>query len=284
MLLRVLTVLFVCCASMTASAADDPLQIDPPLVQADGPPPMPAPEPPNRRPSAEGRFEMAPGTPPPPGSYQPTYGMPDQAPRSPYSPYGMLTPPEKPGPEVGLMLTESLFGSLTAAGITLLPYFLLFQSGVLMGADQTISSVIFILIFSATPLAVSQTQVSLANGSRYYFSESWPAALSGLAAQAAVLGLYYLTGWLPEPRTTLAGVPKTAGSLPVLLIGSIAVVPLIQMAVINVTKQPKFRPLAQNAKPGEGVALGLPMATPLFAESKDGIAVGLNVSLLNGTF
>ena len=46
-----------------------------------------------------------------------------------YSPYGQPKSQEKPGPEIGLMVSESLFGALTAAGVTVLPYFLLFANG-----------------------------------------------------------------------------------------------------------------------------------------------------------
>ena len=115
--------------------------------------------------------------------------VPGQAARSgyPYSPYGQPKSQEKPGPEIGLMVSESLFGALTAAGVTILPYFLLFANGATFG-DETISSVIFVLIFGAMPLAVAQTEVSLANGSRFYQTDTWPAALAGLGGMAAVLG------------------------------------------------------------------------------------------------
>jgi hypothetical protein len=240
----------------------------PPLVPAT-PPPMPPPEP--------GTPAAAPGTPPPPS-------LTPQAPPSagtPYSPYGTPRQQEKPGPEVGLMVSESLFGALTAAGVTVLPYFLLFGNGALTG-DPTLSSIIFVLIFSAAPLAVAQTQVSLANGSRHYFSETWPAALTGLVGQAAVLGIFYATGWLPTGQVS-GGVPN-GGSVPWLLIGSIGLVPILQMVAINLFKQPKYRPLAANAKPGEGVSLGLPMPTPVVAQTSGGLSVGASLSFLNGTF
>jgi hypothetical protein len=182
------------------------------------------------------------------------------------------------------MVSESLFGMLTAAGVSVLPYFLLFGNGVLT-ADPTISSVIFSLIFAAVPLAVAQTQVSLANGSRYYFAETWPAALTGLAGQAAVLGLYYLTGWLPSPAYASDGVPRLGGSVPLLLIGTIAVVPVLQMVVMNLAKQPKFAPMALSlGGRHHPVELRAPMVAPMFAQTSDGPAVGLQLSLLNGRF
>src|SRR5438067_13529227 len=49
----------------------------------------------------------------PPGALPPQLG-------SPFAP----TPVPRPeGPEYGLMITESLFGVVTAAGVSLLPYF-----------------------------------------------------------------------------------------------------------------------------------------------------------------
>jgi hypothetical protein len=179
------------------------------------------------------------------------------------------------------MVSESLFGMLTAGGITVLPYFLLFANGIFY--DQTVSSIMLILIFSAVPLAVAQTQVSLANGSKYYFAEMWPAALAGLAAQGGVLALYYATGWLPTPL--VSGGTPTGGSAPLLLIGSIVGVPLVQMAVLNLTKSPRFKPYALGSdKPGHRIALGAPVPTPVVAETRQGLSVGVSLSLLNGTF
>lgn len=146
------------------------------------------------------------------------------------------------------MVSESLFGMLTAAGITMLPYFLLLrplvlgEAGALGGIDSGVGTAIFLLVFSAVPMAVAQTQTSLANGSRFYATETWVPALAGLLAQAAVLGLFFLTGGIPATPTTpsLGGVPKPGGNEFVLLIGSAAIVPLFQMVAINFFKQPKF--------------------------------------------
>lgn len=237
-------------------------------AQADWtPPPMvPAPETP------------MPGTPPPPtltpSPYAPTP-----------SPYGQQTL-EKPAPEVGLMVSESLFGMLTAAGVSLLPYFLLEASGLL--TDNTIGSILLVSIFGAVPLATAQTQISIANGSRYYFSETWPGALSGLAAQAAVLGLFYATGWLPKGTAAgggtggpNSGAPTASGSIPLLLIGSGLIVPLIQMAVINLTKTPKFRtPLDPKAP----VKMSPPTASPIVMQTSRGTSLGFALNLLNGSF
>ena len=66
------------------------------------------------------------------------------------------------GPEVGLMVTESLFGILTSAGSALIPYYLLLKplasGGGLEGAsvDPGLINLVFVLTFSAVPLAISQ--------------------------------------------------------------------------------------------------------------------------------
>lgn len=240
-------------------------ELPPPPMVPSTPPPMPPSD--------------APGTPPPPSSLAPS--------SMPYSPYGQPRLNEKPAPEVGLMVSESLFGSLTAAGVTVLPYFLLFANGALT-ADQsssgkTLSSVIFILIFSAAPLAVSQTQVGLANGSRYYRSETWIPALVGLAGEAGVLGIFAATGWLQTPLAS-GGVPN-GGSVAWLMIGSIGVVPLLQMAAINVFKEPKFGNLRVawgNPDKGLGVALSAPSVAPILSPSAQGM--GVQLSFLRGRF
>lgn len=248
----------------------------PPMVPSDAPP-APPPEPTTQPPAVPPATQ--PGTPPPPSTVPPPGYQPGYQPG--YSPYGQPPQTQKPGPEIGLMVSESLFGMLTAGGITVLPYFLLFANGIFY--DQTVSSIMLILIFSAVPLAVAQTQVSLANGSKYYAAEMWPTALAGLAAQAGVLALFYATGWLPVPQAS-GGTPN-GGSVPLLLIGTIVGVPLIQMAVLNLTKSPRFKPYALGAdKPGHRIELGLPTPAPLVAETRAGLSVGVNLSLLNGTF
>lgn len=145
--------------------------------------------------------------------------------------------------EVGLIVSESLFGMLTAAGIALVPYYLLLrpmvlgQTGALSGVDPAVGTAIFFLLFGTVPLAVSQTEVALANGSKYTQVETWPAALAGLAAQAAVLGLFWATGGIPPPGSGVgSGAPVAGGSEGLLLIGTVVFVPLIEMAVLNLTK------------------------------------------------
>ncbi len=241
----------------------------------------------------------APNAPPAPPPIDGQYGTP--APPSntpnakPYLPYGPQTPKEPPGPEVGLMVSESFFGMLSAAGIVLLPFFLFgfWDGGGVLSGDPTISTVIALLLFGSAPLAIAQTQVSIANGSRHYTSDSWPAALAGIGAAAAVLGLTYLTGRgsllknaATCPTDPLPGaVPSMCGNNVLLRVGSVVVVPLIQMAVINLTKQPRFRPAMASRDPKTGaLALGIPMPTPLIGPTSAGFSVGANVSLIDWRF
>jgi hypothetical protein len=245
----------------------------PPMVPAT-PPPMPPADPTAPTATPPG---TQPGTPPPPSPL----GQANGKALYPTSPYGQPKALEKPGPEVGLMVSEALFGSLTAAGVTLIPYFLLFGTGQLN--DPVLSSVIFCLIFGATPLAVAQTQVSLANGSRNYQSEMWIPALVGLGGEAAVLGIFYATGWLPTGQAS-GGVPN-GGSVAWLMIGSIGLVPLLQMAAINLFKQPKqtFGVIGDPVK-GMGIAFAPPTAAPILAPSASGTQMGVQLSFLRGKF
>lgn len=238
----------------------------PPMVPA-APPPMPAPEP-----------TTQPGTPPPPSLVPGQQGKTGYQ----YSPYGQPKAQEKPSPEIGLMVSEALFGSLTAAGVTVLPYFLLFANGAI--GDPTLSSIIFCLIFGAAPLAVAQTQVSLANGSRHYQTEMWIPALVGLAGEAAVLGIFYATGWLPTGQAS-GGVPN-GGSVAWLMIGAIGLVPLLQMAAINLFKQPKLQTFGIIGDPqkGLGIAFAPPTAAPILGPTSRGTALGVQLSFLRGNF
>lgn len=235
------------------------------------------------------------GPPPEPAVDAPANTPPPNAAR-PYLPYGPQQPKEPPGPEVGLMVSESLFGMLTAAGILVLPFFLLgFSSGGLLSGDPVIGTVIAALLFGSAPLAIAQTQVSIANGSRAYVSEMWPAALAGLAAQAAVLGLTYLTGGgaiVRNSTTCPVGTPTTGPVIPsgcgndlLLLVGSIVAVPLVQMIVLNLTKQPRFRTALASRDPKSGaLSFGIPTPTPLVGPTASGFSVGANVSLIDWRF
>lgn len=173
------------------------------------------------------------------------------------------------------MVSEAAFGMLTAAGVSMLPYLLLNQSG-FFSQQSSISNLMLVLIFSAVPLTVSQTQISLANGSRFYFSESWPASLSGLAAQAAVLALFYYG--FGGPRLSAPNPGETF-----LLVGTVAFVPLVELAVINLTKTPRQKlPPGGFAPPAmvrfdstRGLRLGAPAALPLLAGSSVGLYVPL---------
>ncbi len=207
---------------------------------------------------------------------------------APPQPHAFRTPSldevEKPGPEVGLMISETAFGMLTAAGTSLLTYYLLvkpLQAQAANGGsttDKQLADAMFLLGFASVPLAVSQTQVGIANESRFYSSEGWPAALSGLGAQAAVLGLYYLV------RQGNADHGE-----PVLLIGTVVGVPLVEMAVINLTKRPR-----RKARPNVGAVLtlgadqrlqaGLPVPTPAWLPGNGAPILGLQLPLMQGRF
>ena len=253
----------------------------PPLVPA-SPPPMPALEPTPAPPAAQ-PGTISPGTPPPPGAVAPggqTY-LPGSRPPSgyAYSPYGAPRGGEKPGPEVGIMVSESLFGMLSAAGVAVLP-FLMFYTGVpgmsLLGqVDPTVGSVLLIAMFAAIPMSVSQTIISIANGSRFYVSEGWPAQLSGLLAEAGVLGLYYLTGWMP---LTAKG---SGGNAALLFAGTIIAVPLVEMAVTNLAKQPRFAAAGLSGDARGTLTAGLPVPTPAFFQSAQGPVLGVNLPLVS---
>jgi hypothetical protein len=216
----------------------------------------------------------------PPGSA----GAPQQMPLP-----GQVPPLKPPGPEIGLMVSEALFGMLTAAGSGLLLYYLLLKnltqpgsSSFGLGGDaQTISNVIFLLGFTAVPVAVAQTEVGIANGSHFYSSEGWPASLSGLGAQGAVLGLYYLMRDSMHDRGEA-----------LLLIGTCVGVPLVEMAVINLTKVPRWQlpgggfrtaSLISVGERGE-VRWGLPVPFPALVPGARGPELGAQVSLLGGRF
>lgn len=260
----------------------------PPMVPV-APPPTPA--------AAPGSTlvdpNAPPATPPPPGTVPPPGYVPGQQGQQPYpySPYG--TPKgvgdEKPPVEWGYMVSESLFGMLTSAGVTLLPYFLLLRPMVYgqpvlsQGSDFAIDTVIFMLLFSTVPLAVMQTQISLANGSKYYVSESWPAALAGLGAQALVLGIFVALPVTPGTCSPCSPVAKGGGAAEIfLLVGSVALTPLIQMAVINLTKQPRMARVGVVTRDKKGLfSLGLPTLSPMVAQTRLGPSVGVQASLLN---
>ena len=252
-----------------AQATTEPLP-PPPMVPAT-PPPMPPPEP---------VTAQQPGTPPPPNAGY----LPGQKPVSgyQYSPYGQPKSQEKPGPEIGLMVSESLFGMLTSAGITVLPYFLLFSTGALE-RGQVLSTVLLCVIFGAAPLAVAQTEVSLANGSRFWQSETWPAALTGLVGMAGVLGIYAAMGGF-APQLASGGTPTgdPTAQLVWLMVGSIGLVPLLEMAAINLFKQPKPGMTFALGDPvkGVGVAFNPPSLAPM-VNANNSLA-GAQLSLLSG--
>ncbi len=281
-LLVVLLVPSLVLAQSPAAASPPPLVPAPPQDA-----PLATPPPPQ---------DLGPPTPPPPGATPLPPGM--QAPSSgyPYSPYGTpyaQSQSQEPPKEIGLMVSEGAFGILTAAGTSLLPYFLFKGTGLFGGGSQgpQIQTLLTILVFGAVPLTVSQTQLSLANGSRYYISESWPSALSGLATEAAVLGIYAVAqGFNPAIQNAQGADSGAGGREALLLIGSVIVVPLVEMAVINLTKEPRFkRPMNQfgaalSYTPEGGLQASLPTPAPFFSRSEAGAATGMQFLLLAGRF
>lgn len=224
-------------------------------------------------------------TPPPPSS-QPPPGTQPSASGYPYSPYGVPRgPTEKPRPEIGLMIAEGAFGMLTAAGITLLPYLLLLaplQSDVQPASGVNIADLMRVLVFGTVPLAVAQTVLSQANSSRYYLAESWPVSLSGLGAEALIFGLYYLVR-----GGTVATDPAADY---VLLIGSIVFVPLVEVVVVNLVKEPRYKVVGPyggllDYRPGQGLTAGIPLPAPMVTtRAGRGYSLGASVSLLSGRF
>lgn len=268
---RILLLSVVLCAAVAAAQSDVSPPPPPPPLE-DAPPDTSA-----KTPADAPKQEEAP-TPPPPGAHLP--GSQGNSGYS-YSPYGApLTPQKEPPREYGLIVTEYLFGVLTAAPIVLLPYVLFLRdsiaainAGVTDGASLV--NILFLVVFASVPVAVAQTEIGIAKGSRYYEVEEWTAYLSGLVAQAAVLGLYYLVG---------AGSPAAE---PILLGGSILFVPAVETAAMNLTKTPRmgmggFGLL--NHAPGQGWSVGRPQILPLFSRAADGMRVGLTVPLMSGRF
>jgi hypothetical protein len=233
----------------------------PPLVQV---PEAAVPRPAAKPPPAQSTL--------PPGALPPPAG-------SPFAPTP-VPPPE--GPEVGLMVTESLFGIVTAAGVCLIPYFLL---RVVPGAgfggtdDPTLQALILILTFSGVPLAVSQTEQSIAQGSRYYDVEGWPAPLGGLLTEAAVLGLYF---WLRSQPGADAGATEI-----MLLTGTVLAVPLVEMGMINLFKVPRSQlppPRAVFTTDAGGLKLGFPAPRPFASTAGGRPGLGVQVPILSGSF
>ena len=254
-----------------APGGNDALQ-QPPLVNA------PAPESP---PATKPTGELAP-TPPPPG-YVP---QGDSKVPYPYSPYGAVKTPE-PGPEIGLMITESAFGILAAAGSSILMHFFMIRplSTQLSQAQPGLGDVLLILTYASVPLAVAQSEVGLANGSRYYYSETWPALLAGLGVEAAVLGLFYLNDGVNGFNS---GLGISAGEI-LLLVGTSVALPLGEMAVINLTKQPRWKSGGAFGSllrydEGRGLQAGLPMPLPMPVKTASGVDLGIGMNLAMGRF
>jgi hypothetical protein len=242
------------------------------------PPPPPADAPLSPPPLVEAAPELPDGPPPAPPLPRGVEAPRARAPGQPQTgfPYSPAAPEKPPGPEVGLMFSEGIFGMLTAAGVTLLPYFLLIRpievaaynggSGSL-GIDPAVGTVIFILLFAAVPLATSQTVVSLANGSRYFQVDSWPAALVGLGVEAVAVALYFLVRSIRDPNPAANPGNGVTANEWILLINTVAVVPLAQVLISNILKKPKVAAApagaALNYSPRTGFRAGIPVPAPI---------------------
>lgn len=268
----------------------------PPLVQVGPPPPMPPPEPAPgvRQSDAIASPATNPGTPPPPSAASSLPGAQPSYPGYPYSPYGSPSAREAPGPEIGMMITESLFGMLTAGATLVLPYILFSLTG--LTADATMGNVMLIALMVATPFATANAQVGIASGSFHYRIESWVPMLAGLLGDALVFGTYLMwNGGISQPPPSLfpsssgaaGGVPPgVAPQIIYLLVAASAAVPLLQMAAINIFKQPRLRPYARASAASRtgGVTLEPPMAHPILTPTASGTSLGLGLALLRGTF
>jgi hypothetical protein len=211
----------------------------------------------------------------------PTQATPGQPPGALPSPFSPAPFPKPDGPEYGLMVTESLFGVVTAAGVALIPYFLLkLVPGALVGVDDpTLEALLLVLTFSGVPLAVSQTEQSIAQGSRYYDVEGWPAPLGGLLTEAAVLGLYFWARSQPG---------ADAGATEILLLGgTVAAVPLVEMGMINFFKVPRSQlppPHSLFTADASGVRVGLPAPQPFASMAYGRVGLGIQLPVLSGSF
>ncbi|MHB8875774.1 MAG: hypothetical protein ACYC8T_18970 [Myxococcaceae bacterium] len=237
-------------------------ELSPPPPPPDSPPPLVS-------------VPDSPGAAPEPGPLQP--GL--QPPQTGYQ----YSPAAKPPTEVGLMISEAAFGMLTAAVAGLIPYFTMVQpmlrDPARFGLDATAATLIFALVFTAVPLSVAQTEISIANGSRYYYAESWTASLPGLAAQGAVIGMYFLMGGANSGST---------GEM-LLLVGSVLFTPLVEMAVLNLAKTPRGQgsgapPGMVSYTPEGGLSAGLAMPSPIVGTTRLGQTLGMSVPLAGGRF
>ncbi|MBX5484407.1 MAG: hypothetical protein IRZ16_21505 [Myxococcaceae bacterium] len=252
-----------------AEVAPDAMQA-PPLVDA---PPTDAP---TAQPPAAG--QEAP-TPPPPGYVpQGTQKVP-----YPYSPYGQLQQTEPPA-EVGLIITEALFGALTAGGTVALTGFLVLPFVATMG--YPISDIILVLTLSTVPLSVAQTEQSLANGSRYYVSESWPGTLAALVGEAASVGLFYLAGGFSG---FLPGTISITPSLLALIISNTVLVPALVTLAINLTKQPRTAVFGgmgalMRYDDRNGLRVGVPVPSPIAVMTPGGPALAIGATIASARF
>lgn len=213
---------------------------------------------------------------PPPPAYVPQSGQKVPYPYSPYAPAKVEEPPA----EVGLIITEVLFGAITAGGTTALMALLVLPS--FSQLPSPIAELLVVLALSTVPVSVAQTEVQLANGSLYYVSESWPAMLAGLLGEGIILGLYYVLGGFASAFDLTKAL--------FLIAAHTVVLPATITVAINVFKRPRMGgtggglgALVRYDGRG-GFQVGLPFLQPVPVMTSKGVTLGLGATLAVGRF
>ena len=184
------------------------------------------------------------------------------------------------------MVTEAAMGILTAAGSALLPFFLIKQTGA--AGPGAIGEVITLLGVVGTPFAVASAEHGIAMQSRYYTVEAWPTQLAGLGTQGAVLGLFYLLGGFPQGGNSSIFQALSTSEI-ALLVGTVGIVPIAEMIVLNLTKTPRSQvPFggfgAVRYTPEGGLQVAAPSPQPLFAPARGNALDGMLVPVASGRF
>lgn len=100
-------------------------------------------------------------------------------------------------------------------------------------------------------MASAGLQLAVSNGSRLYRSYRVAPFAADILRMGAVLALNYATGWLPTGLIASGDVPQ-GGSVALLMVGSIVVVPLLQTVALNIFKIPKEPPRLALGDPLKG--------------------------------
>jgi hypothetical protein len=184
------------------------------------------------------------------------------------------------------MVAETAMGMLTAAGTTLLPFFLFRKMNV--AGPPPLGEILMLVSVASTPFAVASAEHGIAMQSRYYSVEQWPAQVAGIASQAAVLGLYYLLDGPSGTGSSSFFSAVNAGEM-ALLVGSIGIVPVAEMMALNFFKTPRHQvPFggfgAVRYTPEGGLQVAAPTPQPLFSASRGNALDGVMVPVASGRF